>query len=78
MDFRLKHPFTCIVSGMTGCGKSYFVKQLLHYLKDLVEPKPQRIIWLYGQDQTLYHAMRQEMPDIEFYKGIPPELDEDD
>lgn len=78
MDLRLKHPFTCIVSGMTGCGKSYFVKHLLQQLNDMVEPKPQRLIWLYGQDQALYHTMRHELPHIEFYKGIPAELDQDD
>ena len=29
MEFQ--HPFTCIIAGPTGCGKSYFVK---HFLDD--------------------------------------------
>ena len=78
MDLRLQHPFTCIVSGMTGSGKSYFVRQLLTHLKDMVKPFPQRLIWLYGQDQELYQKLRREIPSIEFNHGIPPDLNTED
>ena len=78
MDLRMKHPFTCIVSGMTGCGKSYFVRNLLRNIKELVHPLPERLIWLYGQDQPLYHTLKEEIPNIEFYRGIPPDLNNDE
>lgn len=74
----MQHPFTSIVSGMTSSGKSYFVKQLLKCDGDMIYPKPQRIIWFYGQDQPLYDTIRKELPTIEFHKGIPSDLDEDD
>ena len=78
MDFRMQHPFTSIVSGMTGSGKSYFVKQLLENIEDTMCPKPKRILWLYGQDQSLYGELKTNVPSIEFYRGIPPDLDNDE
>ncbi|GFN91905.1 hypothetical protein PoB_001841100 [Plakobranchus ocellatus] len=52
MDPRWKHPFTCMVSGATGSGKTYFVKTLLQYLSSMVTPVPEEVIWCYGVWQT--------------------------
>lgn len=47
-----KHPFTCLVSGPTQSGKTYFTVQLLNNLCEMVRPTPTRVIWCHGQSQT--------------------------
>ena len=36
MDPRWKHPFTCIVAGPTGCGKTMFVARLLRNASTMI------------------------------------------
>lgn len=68
MEFpRLKHPFTMVVSGPTGCGKSYFIRDLLHYKRDMFEPVPEKIVWFYGIYQPLYD----EIEGVTFVEGFP-------
>ena len=65
----LKHPFTCIISGPTGCGKTSLVKSI--FLEDAVQPRPKHILWLYAADQPLYKGMKQ----VNFVKGIPENIE---
>ena len=74
----MHHPFTCMVSGMTGSGKTYLVKQLLEQCTETITPAPDRIVWVYAQDQPLYNDMRQSIPGIEFVSGIPENITDDD
>jgi GTPase SAR1 family protein len=56
------HPFTSVISGPTGSGKSVFVRRFVHHIKHMMTPIPDRILWCYGVYQTLYgtiHLMRQ-------------------
>ncbi len=39
-DFVFKHPFTCMISGPTSSGKTYFVTQLLERAKENISPTP--------------------------------------
>ena len=48
---KFKHPFTCLVSGPTQSGKTYFTQQLLHNAHCMIHPSPERIIWCHGQIQ---------------------------
>lgn len=66
---KLLHPFTCIVSGPSGCGKSSLVKSILD--EDIIESKPDRILWLYAEDQPLYHKIK----NVEFIQGVPDDLE---
>ena len=66
---KLLHPFTCIVSGPSGCGKSSLVKSIIQH--DVIEPRPNNIVWLYAEDQPLY----QSMTNVEFIQGIPEDLE---
>lgn len=67
---KLQHPFTCLISGPTGCGKTSLVKDILD--KQLITPKPQHVLWLYAEDQPLYHTMN----NVFFHRGIPEDLEE--
>ena len=63
------------VSGPTGCGKTWLVKNILQQQK--IEPAPDRIVYLYKRWQPLYSEMQETIPNIEFVKSIPENLDHD-
>ena len=65
----LLHPFTCLISGPTGSGKSSVVKKLIR--QSAIEPKPDNIVWLYLEDQPLYKDLK----NVEFIQGIPDDLE---
>ena len=75
--FQLLHPFTALVTGMTGSGKTVWVQKLLEHANQVIQPPPQRIVWSYSQWQPAYNQMLKSIPGIEFVKGIPHDLDED-
>ena len=75
--FQLLHPFTALVAGMTGSGKTVWVQKLLEHASRVIHPPPQRIVWSYSQWQPAYDQMIKTIPGIEFVKGIPHDLDED-
>ncbi|KAK6189087.1 hypothetical protein SNE40_002192 [Patella caerulea] len=52
MDVTFKHPFTMLVSGPTGVGKTVFVQKFLQ--APLFDVPPQRIVWAYGEWQESY------------------------
>ena len=67
MDPRWKHPFTALIAGPTGSGKTVFVKKMLTHLAAMVEPTPEEIIWCYGEWQPIYDNMK----DVRFMEGLP-------
>ena len=71
----LHHPFTSIVAGFTQSGKTAWVKTLLENAQQTIRPPAQRIIWCCGQWQSMYLEMIDTIPGIEFYEGIPFEID---
>ena len=75
--FQLLHPFTALVAGMTGSGKTVWVQKLLEHANEMISPPPQRIIWCYSQWQPAYEQMQHSVSGIEFVKGIPADLEED-
>ena len=74
----MQHHFTCIVAGCTQSGKTVWVKSLLENAQTTISPAPQRIIWCYGQWQPSYFDMLRAIPEIEFNKGIPKDIDNTD
>lgn len=70
------HPFTMVVSGPTGSGKTRLVKEILE--KRFIAPTPTRITWIYKRWQPLYEEMRRNLPNIQFIQGIPSNIDRDD
>ena len=61
-------PFTCVISGPTGSGKSVFVQRLLKHAKTVIDPPPERIIYCYGVYQEIFAKME----GVEFNEGLPP------
>ena len=69
MDSRLAHPFTCIVSGPTGSGKSVFTLKLIEHAQEIISSPPERILFCYGKYQTIFDNY----PGVEFHDGLPEE-----
>ena len=57
MDPRFKHPFTAVLAGPTGSGKTEFIKKLLTNIKALITPLPHTILVCYGEWQAAYNDM---------------------
>ena len=67
MDFYFKNPTTIQISGPTGCEKTWFIRRILE--KQLIQPFPNRIIWVYSEWQSDYEHVRATFPNVEFVKG---------
>ena len=67
MALTWKHPFTCIVSGPTGCGKTNFTLKLIHHSKTVISPAPEKILWCYGAYQDGFNGVK----GVEFHEGLP-------
>ena len=65
-DVRLKSPFTCVVAGPTGCGKTVLVRKLL--ASDLIFPRPRKVIWCYSDCQSAYEEVN-----AKFVEGLTEE-----
>ncbi len=65
------HPFTAIVSGPTGCGKTEYVTKLVEKAQTVIFPPPTGIRWYYSQWQPGYEDRR--LRELEFSEGIPGE-----
>ena len=75
--FHFIHPFTCMVAGMTGSGKTAWVQTLLQQAQTVIDPPPERIVWCYSEWQPAYMVLMATIPQIEFVKNIPPDLEHD-
>ena len=59
-----------MISGCTSSGKTTFVKKLLEH-PELIEPRPQKILYCYGVWQRPFDEMKSTLKDIEFHGGLP-------
>ena len=73
MDPRWKHPFTCIVAGPTGCGKTTFVARLLRNASAMIDRVPERVTWYYGEWQSAYENL--DIPNLQLQEGLPKSFD---
>ncbi len=63
----LKHPFTCIVAGPSGSGKSVFSIKLIENADKMIDAPPERILWCYGVYQSFFNNLKT----VEFHEGLP-------
>ena len=71
---KLKHPYTCIVAGTTGSGKTRWTRYLLKYWKDQIKIKKPKltVLWCYGQWQYLYRIpIRNKNVNVIYHDGVP-------
>ena len=74
--FKLHHPFSMLVAGPRGAGKSEFVKQLLFLKRYIMTNAPERTVWFYGRHQLdLFCSLAKKVPSIEFYEGLPTNIE---
>ena len=66
------------VIGPTSCGKTYWVKSLLEHANKMITPSPYKIIWIYKRWQPMYTDIEANIPNIEFIRGIPANINDDD
>ncbi len=64
---KLIHPFSCIVAGPSGSGKSVFTVKLIEQASEIIEPPPEHVQWCYGVFQNFFHEIR----GVEFQQGLP-------
>lgn len=63
--FKFKHPFTCIVSGPSQCGKSTFCTEIIKNVKSLCA-NFKTIVWCYSESSAVPN-----IPNIIFHVGVP-------
>src|SRR5258708_7470089 len=75
-----KHPFTLIISGATGSGKTEWLMRLLRSTQELIDPSPAHVIYCYGElNENIMRIERGEFdtPDVwvEAHRGMMDESD---
>lgn len=63
----MQHPFTALISGPTGSGKTQFTLKLIHHASTMITPPPQEIVWCYGVYQDVFASMK----NVRFVEGLP-------
>ena len=75
-DFRLQHPFSCVLSGPSSSGKTFFVKMLLENAKSVISKNIENIVYIYDCWQPLYDELLK-LYDIKLIEGILQTLNDD-
>ena len=68
--FQFRHPLTMILAGPTSCGKTTWLKNLLHDAECMITPTPRQVFWFYKRWQPMYTEMQKNIPNIKFVHGI--------
>ena len=66
-----RHPFTCIITGPTMCGKTHYLANLIKHKDQVIQPNVKRVIYSYKKYQPLFDTM----PGVEFVQGMTYQLD---
>ena len=70
-DTRYQHPFSMIVAGASGTGKTHFVKNLLE--PGRVTPPFTEVWWFYTEWQPAYEHFPRH---VKFFRGLPDSFDQ--
>ena len=66
-----KHPFTCILAGPTGAGKTILLQNILKFKNEIIDPPPDRIVYCYKAWQSIFDEIKStsDIP-IRFVQGL--------
>ena len=76
-DPRLVWPYSLLLCGPTGCGKTTWIVELLKHHEELCSHTPKKLIWIYGVEQPdLFETIRKIWfpRQCEFINGFPEDL----
>ena len=79
-DLTFKHPFTAIIAGMTGSGKTVLLRRILRDHRSTIsriDTTPIKVLWAYGAWQGLYDQPIGEGVNVTYVDGLPTEEDLD-
>lgn len=66
IDFRLKAPFTAVISGPTGCGKTQLLFRLISDSVNVCNKPPHEVIYCYGAWQEAFDNVS----GVTFHEGM--------
>jgi hypothetical protein len=67
MNPSWKHPFTSIIAGPTGSGKTVFTFKFISEAENMISPPPEKIMYCYGEYQSVFN----QYPHVIFNEGLP-------
>ena len=68
-------PTTISLSGISGAGKTFWVRRLIQNLDLMFEPCPVKVMYAYNVWQNIFSEMEKEHDFINFVEGLPTEND---
>ena len=76
-DIRLQHPFTCVISGPTGSGKTVLLRGILQNWRETFSNLDDRdaikVLWCYGEFQAMYNSQIGPNVKVSYIEGLPTE-----
>lgn len=66
INTKLVLPFLCLVVGSSGCGKMYFVKNVLEQCVNVLDAVPDNIVWIYTSFQPMHQDLSRAVKKINF------------
>jgi len=70
-----QHPFTCVIAGATGSGKTQFLTNALIYSENVIDKPIQRLVYCYGiYLKETFSLLQQYYPYMELVNGIDNDL----
>ena len=72
---KLQNPCNITVVGSTSSGKTTFVYKLLRECNDMFVEPIENILYCHSCYQPLYDEIQHNVPNVDFYEGLPSEDD---
>ena len=73
-DVKLKHPFSLVLAGASGSGKTRLMKDIILNSRRIIEPAIEHVIWFYTSEQhDVFNEIAKTLGNdrVEFVRGLP-------